>query len=137
GLAEALDDLAFAVSGLEALGRRAVISSVLARSFEYYSGTVMAFDVGHRRVGSGGRYDELIETVGGTRAPASGFALHVAPLTEIIRDAGEDTLQKIVVRPADESASLLAEAFAAAAVLRSRGYAVETLRADDSDAAYS
>jgi histidyl-tRNA synthetase len=136
-LAAALGELAFAAFGLEALGRRAVISSVLARSFEYYSGMVMAFESGGRRVGSGGRYDDLIETVGGGRVPASGFALHVGPLTELIRDAGEEAGESIAVRPAGESVSLLAEALAAAAILRSAGYVVETLSGADSSAPYS
>ena len=136
-LAAALDELGFAASGLEALGRGAMISSVLARSFEYYSGMVMAFDVGGHRVGSGGRYDDLIETVGGKRVPASGFALHVGPLAEFIGDADERAPRSVVVRPADGSIGLLAEAFAAAAILRSAGYAVETLSAGDADAAYS
>ena len=70
-----LDELAFVVEALEALGGGARIAPVLARRFEYYSGIVMNFESGGRRVGAGGRYDDLIGLVGGGHVPASGFAL--------------------------------------------------------------
>jgi histidyl-tRNA synthetase len=136
-LAGALDELAFAAAALETLGRRAIISTVLARSFEYYSGLVMAFEVAGRRVGSGGRYDDLIETVGSGRVPASGFALHVGSLTDLIGDPGEDTAARITVRPAADSATMLADAFAAAAILRSAGYVVETFSGGQPGPTYS
>ena len=65
------------------------------------------------------------------------LALHVDPLTDLIGDASEDARPSIVVRPAGESASVLAGAFAAAATLRSAGYVVETLSSGDASAAYS
>ena len=83
-LAPALDDLAFVVAALEARGVAPLIKAVLARSFEYYSGLVMRLEIDGQRVVAGGRYDELIGLVGGKRVPASGFALYVSPLIELL-----------------------------------------------------
>ncbi len=130
GLAAALDELAFACEALEATGHRPLISSVLARSFEYYSGIVMGFDAAGRRVGSGGRYDDLLATMGGRAVPASGFALQVAPLAQIAATSRDDLDRLVLVRAADETGAGVATALSAADELRRAGFIADTIGVD-------
>jgi histidyl-tRNA synthetase len=127
-LAPALDELGFVVAALEARGASPLIKAVLARSFEYYSGLVMRFEIDGRRVVTGGRYDELIGLVGGRRVPASGFALYVSPLIEMLpaepRAAAERT---VVVQAEGGGAALLASVYTAAARLRDAGLQAEAV----------
>ncbi len=55
------------------------------RGFEYYTGVMLQFYVGKKWVGGGGRYDDLISLVGGPDTPASGFALYVDKLVDLLR----------------------------------------------------
>lgn len=116
-----LDELSLAARLLTLAGVDYRIRAVLARSFEYYSGTVFRFQAGGRDVGGGGRYDNLIGLVsGGASVPASGFALNVAALAPLA-PAPAAGAAPVAVRPKDGSAAALAGAFAAAAGLRDRG----------------
>ena len=83
-LRAALAELAPVVEALESAGIPPVIETVLARSFEYYSGLVFRIDVEGRRVGAGGRYDDLVALVGGARVPASGFALYLSAISALV-----------------------------------------------------
>jgi ATP phosphoribosyltransferase regulatory subunit HisZ len=120
-LAPPLDELAFVVEALEALGVSPVMQAVLARSFEYYSGTVMRFDVHGRTAGAGGRYDGLVGLVGGAAVPASGFALYVSPLSEMVGAPESASDTSVAVVPAGEGADALALAHEAASRLRAAG----------------
>lgn len=61
----------------------------LVRGMDYYTGTVFEFT--NNQLGSqnsilgGGRYDNLISDLGGNRLPATGFALGVDRLAEIVK----------------------------------------------------
>ena len=127
GLASSLDELAFVVAALEARGISSSIKAVLARSFEYYSGLVMRFEAGGQRIVTGGRYDELIGLVGHERVPASGFALHVSPLIELLADGRREPDNAVVVRADGGGVALLASAYAVAQQLRDAGLRVETV----------
>ena len=48
--------------------------------FEYYTGSTFEFYIGERRVGGGGRYDQLASLIGGKEYPAVGFALEIDPI---------------------------------------------------------
>jgi histidyl-tRNA synthetase len=54
------------------------------RGFEYYTGAMFQFYVNNRWVGGGGRYDDLIALIGGPDLPASGFALYVDKLMDLL-----------------------------------------------------
>lgn len=127
-LARPFDELEFVVSALEARGVTPAIKAVLARSFEYYSGFVMRIESRGQRIAGGGRYDELIELVGGRAVPACGFALYVTPVAQLVpartRPAGE---VRVAVRPEPASAGAVAAAYAAAERLRDAGLTVETV----------
>ncbi|MEX2246175.1 MAG: ATP phosphoribosyltransferase regulatory subunit [Dehalococcoidia bacterium] len=125
-----LDDLGFVVQTLEACGVSPRVRAVLARSFEYYSGVVMRFDVGGRQVGGGGRYDELIGVVGGREAPASGFALYVEPLSELLPRRAEAPGARLLLAPSSGAPEDVAAVFDAASRLRALGVDVETVDAD-------
>ena len=61
----------------------------LVRGMDYYTGTVFEFT--NNQLGAqnsilgGGRYDNLISDLGGNRLPATGFALGVDRLAEIVK----------------------------------------------------
>jgi histidyl-tRNA synthetase len=132
-LVPALDELALVVKTLEAMGARPSIHAALARSFEYYSGIVMEFDAAGRRVGAGGRYDGLVELVGGKRVPASGFALYVDPLVELMPepDWPPRAEVRLAVVAASEAPEALAAAQAAAVQLRSARIHAEAVEGAD------
>ncbi len=55
------------------------------RGFEYYTGVMFQFYVGKKWIGGGGRYDDLISLIGGPDVPASGFALYVDKLVDLLK----------------------------------------------------
>lgn len=78
---------------LEDLKLPYVLNRFLVRGFDYYTKTVFEFftdsDPGEEpfrvALGGGGRYDYLIESLGGKPTPAVGAALGVTPILEILR----------------------------------------------------
>ena len=68
---------------LETLGIPWKDAPHLVRGFDYYTRTVFEFDIpslgGRPTVCAGGRYDGLVEQLGGSPTPASGFAIGVTP----------------------------------------------------------
>ena len=63
----------------------------IVRGLAYYTGTVFElFDAERtlRAICGGGRYDGLLEAIGGVRAPALGFGMGDVVLTELLRDRG-------------------------------------------------
>ncbi|MGH2758586.1 MAG: histidine--tRNA ligase [Actinomycetota bacterium] len=76
---------------LEAVGVAWVEDRHLVRGFDYYTRTVFEFDLegfGARSVVcGGGRYDGLIELLGGPSTPAAGFAVGTEPVMVALREA--------------------------------------------------
>ena len=69
-------------AGLNSLDLRYEISSSLVRGLDYYCHTTFEFvadtlDTAQNAVGGGGRYDRLVEDLGGPPTPGVGFALGV------------------------------------------------------------
>jgi len=64
---------------LQALGIRFEIDPYLVRGLDYYTHTVFEFETSQLgaqgAVSAGGRYDGLVETLGGRAAPGAGFAI--------------------------------------------------------------
>ncbi len=64
---------------LQALGIRYDIDPYLVRGLDYYTHTVFEFETSQLgaqgAVSAGGRYDGLVETLGGRAAPGAGFAI--------------------------------------------------------------
>ncbi|MFZ5568680.1 MAG: histidine--tRNA ligase [Pseudomonadota bacterium] len=80
---------------LDAAGVTYSINPRLVRGMDYYNLTVFEFIT--TRLGSqgticgGGRYDYLIEQIGGKPAPAVGWALGVERVLELLKEQGADT----------------------------------------------
>ncbi|MCI0586893.1 MAG: histidine--tRNA ligase [Planctomycetes bacterium] len=78
--------------GLEAVGRKAAVDPQVVRGLDYYTRTV--FEVHLPSLGArsalcgGGRYDHLIEELGGPPLGAVGFAIGVTPTLLAIREQG-------------------------------------------------
>ncbi len=91
------------------------INPRLVRGLDYYNATVFEWVADGLTVCGGGRYDPLIEMLGGRPAPACGFALGVERVLELMRRAGEIDeahCDVYVVHPggaSDEAALTLAE----------------------------
>jgi len=133
-LADDLDDAsarAFeALQGsLRAAGVGFSINPRLVRGLDYYNGTV--FEWVTDRLGAqgtvcaGGRYDGLVEQIGGRPAPACGFAMGVERLLALVSDSGvvvPDTVTDVyIVRQGDAA---LAYGERVAEQLRDAGLAV-------------
>ena len=80
-------------AGLDAAGIRYRVNPRLVRGLDYYTGTV--FEWVTDRLGAqgtvcaGGRYDGLVEQLGGRRTPAAGFALGVERLLALLEAEGQ------------------------------------------------
>ena len=119
-----LDELAIVVGALEGLGCRCLISAVMVRNFEYYTGPAFQLEVAGHRVGGGGRYDALISLIGGEQVPASGFALEAGVLAALLAaEASERQIATVALEARDGES--LASAFRLASALRAQGLAVQ------------
>lgn len=120
----ALDDLIRVTGLLDELRLKYSIDPVSAGNFEYYTGVVFAFYVDGRKVGGGGRYDDLIPKVAGRAVPASGFALYVESLLGLMASVEGDG-RRVTLRCETGAGGELKASFELAKALRRRGYVVE------------
>ncbi|AOW79331.1 histidyl-tRNA synthetase [Halodesulfurarchaeum formicicum] len=129
----AVENLRAVLAAAEDFGVREYITLSLetARGLDYYTGVVFeCFDSTgdvSRAVFGGGRYDDLIESVGGQPTPAVGVAPGLAPLSLLLQRAGvwpEDPLSTdyYVLQIGDTRP----EAARIVRALRERGHVVET-----------
>ena len=73
------------------LGEFVEVDLTIVRGLAYYTGTVFElFDAGRtlRAICGGGRYDGLLEALGGVDLPALGFGMGDVVLAELLRDRG-------------------------------------------------
>nr|WP_295663367.1 histidine--tRNA ligase [Polymorphobacter sp.] len=111
--------------GLQAAGVAFVRAPALVRGFDYYRHTAFEFVTDHLgaqgTVIGGGRYDGLIETMGGPSTPAVGWAAGIERLAMLV---AEPVGERIEVAVIPEEQSVEAEAQQIVAALRSRGLSV-------------
>ena len=77
--------------GAMALGAFVEVDLSIVRGLAYYTGTVFElFDAGRtlRAICGGGRYDGLLDALGGVDLPALGFGMGDVVLAELLRDRG-------------------------------------------------
>lgn len=116
---------------LSAAGVAYVVDPRLVRGLDYYTSTVFEFgcsDLGAQdAVGGGGRYDALVEQLGGVATPAVGFGSGIERIMLALQagDAAADHATHVAMYVGAESATDQARAFALATQLRDRGIAVE------------
>jgi len=110
--------------------KRLKIDVSLVRGLDYYTGNVFEVFLGENvSCGGGGRYDDLIEAVGGSPMPATGISLGISRIVEVMK--GKDMFKPLfdsefrvfVANVDDESFS---SAIKTAAKLRKKGIACET-----------
>jgi histidyl-tRNA synthetase len=112
---------------LDAAGVDYVIDPTLVRGLDYYTRTIFSFVCdrlgAQSEIGGGGRYDGLIEQLGGAPTPAVGFAAGIErillALDEEVAGEGRDAFVA-VADPGQRQ-----RAMALAAELRHRGLAIE------------
>ena len=86
--------------GLDSLGVKYEITPLLVRGLDYYTGTV--FEITHPElgaqdaIGAGGRYNNLVEELGGAKTGAVGFAFGVERLMLTIKSNPESNPGKLV-----------------------------------------
>ena len=81
---QALAELEGIATALDAAGAMYRILPGTASNFEYYSGVTFRVTANGNECISGGRYDGLTESVGGSSVPASGFAASLSQLAEVV-----------------------------------------------------
>lgn len=99
------------VNGLNILSIPYQISTRLVRGLDYYTHSVFEFittELGAQgTVLAGGRYDGLIETMGGPKTPGVGWAAGVERLLELAdKNRLSDSLKTIAIIPADENGEI-------------------------------
>lgn len=86
-------------SGLDAAGVGYVINPRLVRGLDYYARTVFEWVTdklgAQGTVCAGGRYDGLVEQLGGKPTPAIGFAMGVERLIALLEEEGAPELQTL------------------------------------------
>lgn len=115
---------------LDAAGVAYDVDPSLVRGLDYYSRTVFEFTCSslgaQDAVGGGGRYDRLVETLGGPHTPAVGFGCGIERLL-LAAQAGEPAAQssEIDVYVCVEDASERTRAFSVVELLRRAGLAAQ------------
>ena len=122
-----LDDFINIVELLEALGYSYQIDIASGRGFEYYTGMMFQLFRGKEKIGGGGRYDALIPLMGGREVPASGFALYLDPLLNLVKPEtlAKPVAQKILVRVKPSQPEAVKQGFNIATCLHDAGFMAE------------
>jgi histidyl-tRNA synthetase len=123
---EAQDFFGKVTAGLDAAGVAWTRAPTLVRGLDYYRHT--AFEFVTDRLGAqgtvlgGGRYDGLIEALGGPHTPAVGWAAGIERLAMLVGDKGEAKADVVVVA---EHTEREVEALALTAAMRRAGVAAD------------
>lgn len=111
---------------LDALDIKYRIDITSVRGFEYYTGVCFQFLCDGKKVGSGGRYDDLLSLVAGKSVPACGFALYMDPLMALVSNGKKQSVdRRVVVRFEEDTPEAIRAGFELARLLRGQGYSVE------------
>ena len=102
-------------TGLDGLGIKYIVDPKLVRGLDYYSHCV--FEVksnavelaAQNTVLAGGRYDNLVETLGGASTPAVGWALGIERLAQIIKEPEIRYVSAYIISDASTEAQKLAQ----------------------------
>lgn len=92
GAQESLAEIEKIISYSEKLGNNKVIfDPTIARGLSYYTGPVWEWEINEGNVGSvgsGGRYDNLVASIGGEDTPACGQSFGIERILEVMSDRG-------------------------------------------------
>jgi len=119
-----IDDFINIARLVETLGCDYQIDIASGRGFEYYTGIIFQFFQKGEKLGGGGRYDALIPLMGGKDTPASGFALYLDQLMNLVKPEAlaKRQTQRILIRAEPEAVK---DGFSTARRLREAGYMAE------------
>lgn len=117
---------------LDSLGVKYKVNPRLVRGLDYYTRTVFEFistNIGAQgTVCGGGRYDRLVEEVGGKPTPGAGFGMGLERLILVLENLGLSTgmpeIPKIYIAPASPDEAI--EAYKITAALRKAGITADT-----------
>ena len=113
---------------LDAMGVKYTIDSGIVRGLDYYTKTVFEIISGDFTVCGGGRYDGLVEELGGKSTPAVGFGLGIERLLLRLEENGVEIPKpdavKLYIAPMGEGAISVAQKLAYD--LRKAGVSVDT-----------
>jgi histidyl-tRNA synthetase len=111
---------------LDDAGRAYEVDDALVRGIDYYTRTVFEFTSdalgAQSGVGGGGRYDGLIEQLGGRHTPGVGWAAGIERILLVSELAAEPSPVRVFISYAPGEAR---EAFALSGLLRERGVATQ------------
>ncbi len=126
-LEPALDDFINIVDLLEALGYDYQIDIASGRGFEYYTGMIFQLFLGEEKIGGGGRYDALLPLMGGREVPASGFALYLDRLMNLVKLEAltKPPGERILIKTEPSQPEAVKAGFNIASRLREAGYVAE------------
>jgi histidyl-tRNA synthetase len=122
-----IDDFISIVDNIKALGYRCHIDIASGAGFEYYTGVIFQLFVGNEKIGGGGRYDALIPIMGGPNIPASGFALYLDRLMNIVKPLNSAKIapERVSIRIKPREIEAIKAGFEIARELREAGYIAE------------
>ncbi|MBT3362826.1 MAG: histidine--tRNA ligase family protein [Chloroflexi bacterium] len=126
-LSATFDDLSNVTQLLEAAGLNYNLQLASGLGFEYYTGTIFQLYYKGKKLGGGGRYDELIPLVGDGPTPASGFALYVGHIMQIVQPIkpADASAKRILIKPSGTDADSMKGCYGLADSLRKKDYIVE------------
>ncbi|MDD5288605.1 MAG: HisS family protein [Dehalococcoidales bacterium] len=122
----ALDNFIEVIDLLETMGVKYKIDVASGRGFEYYTGIIFQLFAGETKLGGGGRYDALIPLMGGKNTPASGFALQIDALMNLIEIPPQikSEAEGILIKPNNNQPKTVKSAYRIADSLRDKGFTV-------------
>lgn len=125
-LKSALENFAEIANLLDIMGCNYQIDITSTRGFEYYTGLCFQFSAKGDKIGSGGRYDNLIPLIGGKNTPACGFALYTDPLANLIQSQAKQKIEQGILLRCDRTKpDSIRTSFQLAGSIRQAGYVTE------------
>jgi histidyl-tRNA synthetase len=120
-----LEDFLNTLAVLDELGLKYQINIASGAGFEYYTGVIFQLYANKQKIGGGGRYDALIKSMGGGNTPASGFALYLDRLMQLVkmRDDAQPKVKTVLLKAL--SVDTVKAVFEAADGLRRAGFIAE------------
>jgi len=114
---------------LDAAGIAYEIDPTLVRGLDYYTRTIFSFVCdrlgAQSEIGGGGRYDGLVEQLGGRPAPAVGWAAGIERILLALGEQAEEPSRDVFVAVGDEGGERRSLAMVLAGELRNAGLSAE------------
>ena len=122
-IAAPLDDFISIIDLLEGMGIKYQIDMNSGQGFEYYTGFVFHLSINGEHVGGGGRYDALIPLMSGNNVPASGFALYLDRLMNMIATelTPQDELPGVLIKVTNNDSGAVKAGFNLADLIHRSG----------------